>query len=143
MSMIKRFERKYLPKARKKTWYRMLKFVVFFCLIPGTLPIAFCVWIWKKILSVRFTRKDKPDIVLQNIVDGFANLIGNDPEVEKVAIERAKVCAACPFAEKFGLYSVVIDNRTKQIQGMKCSRCGCNLSGKVRTMHDICPENKW
>ena len=41
------------------------------------------------------------------------------------------------------IYSVVVDNRTKDIQGMKCGDCGCNLSAKVRSERDNCPRGKW
>ena len=143
MNVIAKFERKHFPNIRKKTWYKATKAAILFCLIPGTVPIALCVWGWKKLSGAKLTRKGKPDIVLKNIVAGFSNLIGNDPEIQKLATERAEICAKCPFAVKSGIYSIVVDNKTKNIQGMKCGKCGCNLSAKVRSIQDTCPLGKW
>lgn len=143
MNPITKLERKYIPNARKKKWYKITKSIVVICILPGSLVIYPLVWLWQKLSTTKIARKDKPDIVLKNIVAGFSHLIGDDKEVEQLATQRAEICASCPFAEKFGLYSVVIDNRTKHIQGMKCGKCGCNLSAKVRSVGDQCPLGKW
>ena len=136
---IKNWEKQYIPNYRKKKHYKLTKFMVL--IIPFI--IIWCLnWLKNTILSVKIKTRQS-DVVLKNIIDGFAHLIYNDPEVEAVATSRAKICATCPFAEKFGLYSIVVDNKTKQIQGMKCGKCGCNLSAKVRSMEDRCPLGKW
>jgi len=95
------------------------------------------------ITKSKIPRKDKPPIVLANIVSGFKNLAFPNKEVEEMAMKRAAICAQCPSAQKTGIYSVVVDNRTTNIQGMKCTDCGCNLSAKVRSLHDYCPQGKW
>lgn len=143
MNPITALERKYIPKTRRKKWYKIIKSIIILCILPGSLVVYPFVWLWQRLSTTKITRKDKPDIVLKNIVAGFAHLIHNDPEVEAIAKNRAAICATCPFAEKFGLYSIVVDNKTKQIQGMKCGKCGCNLSAKVRSMEDQCPLGKW
>ena len=63
---------------------------------------------------------------LRSIYDGWKHLIWKDPEVEKIAKERAKVCADC------GL------NRN----GF-CKQCGCYLSAKIRSIEEKCPLDKW
>lgn len=93
--------------------------------------------------KIKINRKDKPDIVFSNIVSGFIHLIRDVPEVELIATQRASICSKCPFAQKTGLYSVIIDNKTKSIQGYMCAKCGCNLSAKVRSIDDRCPIKKW
>lgn len=136
---IKNWEKQYIPNYRKKKHYKLTKFMVL--IIPFI--IIWCLnWLKSTILSVKIKTRQS-DVVLKNIIDGFAHLIYNDPEVEAIAKNRAAICATCPFAEKFGLYSIVVDNKTKQIQGMKCGKCGCNLSAKVRSMEDRCPLGKW
>jgi hypothetical protein len=134
---IRKVEKQYFNKVRKTLTYKLIKFIVLF-------PF-YAIWVGstKLISKIKIKRKNKPDIVLTNIVEGFKHLIYNDPDVEFLATERAKICAKCPFAEKSGIYSVVIDNKTKNIQGMKCGKCGCNLSAKVRSVQDACPLGKW
>ena len=134
MKALIALERKYIPRIRFTKLYVIVKVVV---MLPYILFLLI-----KKLLSKK-VKQDSKAIVLENIVKGFSNLIFNDPEVELLATQRAKICALCPYAEKSGIYSIIIDNKTTQIQGMKCGRCGCNLSAKVRSVADSCPINKW
>jgi hypothetical protein len=137
--LIRQFERRYLPKLRHNKRYRKITSIVL-------IPVALLTHILDTIISFFIGLKPKkPTMKLnfRNIVDGFSNLAFPSEEVEKLAKSRAEICAACPFAVKTGVYSVVVDNRTKQIQGMKCDRCGCNLSAKVRSVNDTCPLGKW
>lgn len=62
----------------------------------------------------------------KEIKEGWQNLLFKDPEIEKMANERAAICAACPF----NLHSV-------------CEKCGCPLAAKTRSPKSKCPENKW
>lgn len=135
---IHRLERKYIPNLKYNRTYKKVSKVVLFplALITYYLDVAF--------MSTKRRRPAKTkSINLKNIVDGFTNLAFPSPEVEAVAVKRAQICAECPFAVKTGIYSVVVDNKTKAIQGMKCSQCGCNLSAKVRSMNDTCPLGEW
>lgn len=77
--------------------------------------------------------------------DAYAEIIKSQDEANKqTAMERANICALCPFAEKSKVISWLMpDNNLKQVQGYKCSKCGCPLSTKVRSMTSKCPENKW
>lgn len=63
---------------------------------------------------------------LNDIVVGWKNVIFTDKEVEKMAFERAQICAACPFNKN----SV-------------CTKCHCPLAAKTRSPKSKCPEGKW
>ena len=143
-NQINNIERKYIKKQHRKAWwYFWVKVLVLFPL----LLLGFCEigikHIYVFVTKGRIKREDKPDIVLKNIIDGFAGLAFPNEKTEVLANRRAEICAVCPFAVSNGIYNIVADNRTKQIQGMKCTKCGCNLSAKVRSVNDYCPEGKW
>ena len=137
--LIRQFERRYFPKLRHNRSYRRITGIL---LIPVALSTYTIDVIINFIIGLK-PKKPTMKLNFRNIVDGFSNLAFPNEEVEKLAKSRAEICAACPSAVKVGVYSVVVDNRTKQIQGMKCDRCGCNLSAKVRSIHDTCPLGKW
>lgn len=63
---------------------------------------------------------------LEEIVSGWTNVLFTDPEVEKEALRRAKICAPCEF------------NKNN-----KCSACGCPLVAKTRSTNSKCPKDKW
>lgn len=65
---------------------------------------------------------------LEEIQDGWKNWIWKSPEVEKVALKRAAICAKC-------------NSNT----GRTCGECGCALFAKTRSMKETnkCPLNKW
>ena len=141
MKMIKRFEKKYIPRVRKKKYYVVIKAITL-------IPILFVIHIIKSVVvklisKVVISRKGKPDIVLQNIIDGWANLTFPDKQVEVLAKGRAAICAECPFAIAGGVHTVAVDGKVTSIRGMKCGKCGCPLSAKVRSPNDSCPENRW
>jgi len=138
---IRKLEKRVIPNLRNNKKYRRVATIVL-------IPAAFATFYIDKLIA--YFHKNKPavkkqehKINLSNIVSGFANLAFPDQEVEKLAMQRADICARCPFAQKTGVYSVVKDSRTIQIQGMKCNQCGCNLSAKVRSINDTCPVGKW
>jgi len=134
---IKNFEKKYYPNFRKNKVY-----VIFKILLLS--PIVLVSLLKKGFNTVSIQREDKPDLKLKNIVNGWKNLIIDNPVVERVAIHRANICAECPFAVmSSGVHTLVVDNKTTQIRGMKCSKCGCPLSAKVRSSFDYCPIGKW
>jgi len=80
-------------------------------------------------------------IPIINILTGWKNYLDKSEVVEKVAKERAAICAVCPFAKQGKLLTFVKDTLT-EVQGAYCSECGCPLSAKIRS-HDICPKLKW
>jgi hypothetical protein len=63
---------------------------------------------------------------LNNIIEGWKNVIFPNKEVEKIAYERAIICANC-------------DKNKLNI----CSECGCPLVAKLRSINEKCPINKW
>jgi hypothetical protein len=141
MNWLQRLEAKHIPRLRFNKTYKAIKLVV---LLPFLLPtVGVYKLIGYALGGIKIKRKTKPDIVLKNIVDGFANLAFPDPKTEEIALKRANICAKCPFAQPSGLYSMIIDNKTTQIQGMACNKCGCNLSAKVRSLNDYCPQGLW
>jgi len=82
----------------------------------------------------------------REIFDGWAAYLElmKDTVSEKIAEERATICGSCPFAVEGNLIKILMKDEThKQIQGYKCSKCGCPLSTKVRSITSQCPENKW
>lgn len=141
---INRFESKIISrKQRKSIWYLVVKLILLCPLILlGLFELAI-----KKLYTLavkgRIKRDAKPDIVFSNIVAGFAGLAFPNEKTEILAQHRAKICAQCPSAIDTGLYTMIVDNRTSKIQGMKCNECGCNLSAKVRSANDYCPLGKW
>lgn len=142
MKFIRVLERKYIPNLRHKQLYRAIKMTL---LTPIVLPIYLLEIGLKNLTNrVKIKRSGKPDIILSNIIAGWSNLAFKDPAVESLATERAEICSKCPFAElSSGLHTIVVDNKTTQVRGLKCGKCGCPLSAKVRTPMDSCPIGKW
>ena len=137
---IRQFERKHLPHIRFKKSYMGVKFVLL-------LPIAIILFT-AEYINERFFKKDSnnphKELVISNIIAGWANLAFTDPKVEELAKKRADICAACPFAVFVGgIHTIVVDNKTTQVRGLKCTKCGCPLSAKVRSPHDYCPLGEW
>ena len=62
----------------------------------------------------------------KEIVEGWRYTIFPNEEVEKVAVERAKICSLCEY------------NINK-----RCTKCGCFLTAKLRSPESKCPINKW
>lgn len=63
---------------------------------------------------------------LSAIVDGWKNVLWENPEAEKKAKIRAAICAKCEHND-----------------GFKCRLCGCPLIAKTRSRTTLCPESKW
>lgn len=63
---------------------------------------------------------------LQEILNGWKNVIWEKPEIEKLAMDRALVCSNC-------FYNV----------NNICTSCGCPLIAKTRSEYSKCPLNKW
>lgn len=89
-----------------------------------------------------YTRR-KSSLKYNSIVDGFANHVFPNPAIEDLAKTRASICSRCPHAmQSATMKKVIVDNKTKSIQGMYCNICGCSLSAKVRA-NDSCPKGRW
>jgi Family of unknown function (DUF6171) len=65
---------------------------------------------------------------LKDIVEGWKNLILNDPETQEVGKERITVCLRCDQFSKL--------NKT-------CRVCGCFMPAKVRMKEKKCPLGNW
>ena len=135
-----KLERKYIPNMRHNKLYIILKYII----ATPIVLLLYVVKILKQKLKRQNNKTDKPNIILSNIIAGWSNLVFTDPQVEALAIQRAAICAKCPFAEVLnGLHTIVVDKKTTQVRGLKCGKCGCPLSAKVRAPHDSCPAGKW
>jgi hypothetical protein len=120
--------------------YQLLRFVL---LLPFAIALGLIdkVFFWTK---GKGQKSEYKRLVLSNIIAGWSNLAFPDPQVEALAKKRAEICASCPFAVFVdGIHTVVKDNKTENIRGLKCGKCGCPLSAKVRAPHDSCPEGRW
>ena len=63
---------------------------------------------------------------LKSIYDGWKHIIWRDPEIEKLAKQRAEICSNC--------------GRSKM---NFCKECGCYIHAKVRSKSEKCPIMKW
>jgi hypothetical protein len=142
MKGLRRWERKHIPNLRHNKTYKKIKVAIF---MPFILPIYIIKSVFKYLVGLaKIKRKHKPDLILSNIIAGWTNLIIDNPVVEEVAMKRANICAGCPSAEIMGgVSTIIVDNKTTQVRGMKCNECGCPLSAKVRAMNDYCPLGLW
>ena len=81
--------------------------------------------------------------MIKEIVNGWKNYLIDDPVVQKIAEERAKICVECPEARK-GVFSAVLkDYKLHAIEGLFCNECSCPLSAAVRSESKECPLGKW
>ena len=64
-------------------------------------------------------------------------------ETDTLALTRSEICRACPFAAVGTFEKFMPDKTLKDIQGLKCKKCGCPLSAKLRSENEICPLGKW
>ena len=62
----------------------------------------------------------------KEILSGFKNLIFKDEVIEKTAEVRLKHCFECPHKKP-----------------LRCGKCGCLLSAKIRSETTKCPIGKW
>jgi predicted Zn-ribbon and HTH transcriptional regulator len=70
---------------------------------------------------------------IPEILEGWKNLVLTDSRIEKIALERLKVCSDCD------------QNNTNPELSMvsRCKACGCVLEAKARSPKSECPKNKW
>jgi hypothetical protein len=73
--------------------------------------------------------------VFREIIEGWTNLIFENPIVEEIAKKRIAICAGDD------------DNDIKKcafFTGFKtCEKCGCYMPAKVRSLQSDCPEKYW
>lgn len=80
---------------------------------------------------------------LRRIIEGFYYSNIKDPVREEIANERAKECSKCKFAVEGRMFIVKKKDKIKEIEGLKCSLCGCGLSEKLRSKDEICDDGRW
>ncbi|TYP71488.1 hypothetical protein [Aquimarina intermedia] len=75
------------------------------------------------------------------IVRAWKNYIsGKISNLERL---RAKSCTTCDHAVVGTYEKLMPDFQLKEIQGLKCGKCNCPLSTKLRSETDKCPLGKW
>lgn len=79
-------------------------------------------------------------VTFKAILQGFKNYTFPNEHFEKLATERAKICAACPHANPKKIFKNFKDGKTSEIEGLGCDLCGCLLSAKVRQALSTCPD---
>lgn len=67
---------------------------------------------------------------INDIFQGFKNLIFKDEKIEPIAETRLAICYPCPART---------DNKCDRSKG----GCGCFLKAKVRSLSSSCPKQKW
>jgi len=67
---------------------------------------------------------------INNIINGWKNVIIKDEDIEELAKTRIQVCNNCP-------------NKMKQLGLDVCGLCHCPLMAKVRSLDEVCPIKKW
>jgi len=78
---------------------------------------------------------------IYNIAEGWISyLFGNNPDW---VTERAMVCKKCPHAVHGTYEKLMPDYNLKEVQGLKCGKCKCPLSTKLRSENEKCPIGKW
>lgn len=77
------------------------------------------------------------------IYEGYKNIIILSPTVEKIAMDRAKICAGCPHAIKKEWPQLILgQDRITTITGLACEFCGCPISAMVRSIDKKCGDQK-
>lgn len=67
--------------------------------------------------------------ILNEIFEGWKNLVFENPEIEKEAKRRMKIC---------------VDNDCHKFNSSKtCGVCGCYMPAKTRSKKSKCPIGKW
>lgn len=74
---------------------------------------------------------------LSEIVEGYKNLVFENPEVEALAEQRLNECLTCDERSDK-------ENSPEHIGSLAyCKNCGCNLMAKTRSTKASCPLKKW
>ena len=73
----------------------------------------------------------------KQILEGIKNKIFKKEHVEAEAAARFIICQQCPFLDEVGKDCTVINTQPC------CSKCGCSLSLKTRSLSSECPVGNW
>lgn len=88
----------------------------------------------------KIKRKNKPDIILSHILEGWKNFLIKNKDVEEVALKRAEICSKCEFALYNGFLNTVVEDRQIKVHSYMCKLCGCPLSAKIRVPTESCDD---
>ncbi|WP_462250441.1 hypothetical protein [Ekhidna sp.] len=78
---------------------------------------------------------------LVSILTGWANYAtGKMPEYSR---SRAEKCSTCDFAVKSVFELILKERELKEVEGLKCDKCGCPIVAKIRSKEEKCPVGKW
>lgn len=74
------------------------------------------------------------------IAQGWKNVLmpkkGKKELIEAIAHRRLEICRRCPFNSKNGNYKGFRPDE-------HCTKCGCTLAAKTRSLGSECPVGKW
>lgn len=80
----------------------------------------------------------------KSIVVGITNAHIQDPEIEKEAFRRAKICSECKHANPDHPFQKMMPDKSIQfVSAMGCNICHCLIPAKTRSPMERCPEKKW
>jgi hypothetical protein len=71
------------------------------------------------------------------ILEGIKNRIFTKEHIEEIAKNRLVICNDCDFIGKSNIACIVPGTAPC------CSKCGCCLELKTRSLSSDCPEGKW
>lgn len=78
---------------------------------------------------------------IYNILQGWKKYLNEEAgQLEKT---RADICKDCEHATVGTYEKLMKDFKLKEIQGLKCDKCKCPLSTKLRSENEKCPLGKW
>lgn len=71
------------------------------------------------------------------ILEGVFNYYFTRKKIEKIASYRNDICSTCPLIDLIG--------GDCEVPGTQpcCSKCGCSLKYKTRSMSSECPQGRW
>lgn len=78
---------------------------------------------------------------IYNIVEGWKRYFEGDATDEE--LKRAEICKDCKHATVGTYEKLMKDFELKEIEGLKCGKCECPLSTKIRSKNESCPIGKW
>lgn len=82
----------------------------------------------------------------RKIAEGWTNFVFQSESVKELAEVRAKICSTCTHAKEMVLPITGMDS-IKEARSIKCDKCGCPVSAKVRVINEECPlpepDKKW
>ncbi len=78
---------------------------------------------------------------ITDIVEGWTNVVFKNPEIEKEALRKAKICDGCEYSSD----GTILDFEGDQVVEAKgyCKDCYCPFVALLRSPNKKCNQNKW